>query len=471
VKTRALGNAVLWVLAALLAKGSPCAFAQTSGVLREVYTGIGGTAVADLTNSPAFPDQPSLVEVLLSFEAPTDVDDNYGQRLSAFLLPPASGTYVFWIASDDNSGLFLSTDETPANKRLIASVSGWTSSREWSKYPEQQSAGIALLGGKKYYVEALMKEAGGGDNLAVRWKLPNGTIEEPLPGTRLQVYGLGPPQINRQPSSVTVVEGGSATFSVELARSFGASFQWFQDGAALSGATNASCTVGPVEMSDNGARFYCWISNSQGSTNSSTATLTVLPDQTPPTISSVVNLGDNTVLTVRFSEPVEAASGGNSSNYSINNGIVIRAASFAGDSRSVVLTTSPMSPGIVYTLTVNNVRDCASTPNLIAPNTQCAFTVDFTPLDISNLAPNREAIGPSSRRTGLVMSEVMYHPTNRAGGAVLQFIELYNSQVFAEDLSGYGLSGAFSFSFPTNTLLPAGGRLVVAPVPADVQSA
>jgi hypothetical protein len=130
-----------------------------------------------------------------------------------------------------------------------------------------------------------------------------------------------------------------------------------------------------------------------------------------------------------------------------------------------------MSPGILYTLTVNNVRDRASTPNVIAPNTQCAFTLDFTPLDISNLAPNREAIGPSSRCTGLVISEVMYHPTNRADGAVLQFIELYNSQVFAEDLSGYRLSGALSFTFPTNTLLPAGGRLVVAPVPADVQSA
>src|SRR6266550_4743756 len=73
--------------------------AQTAGVLREVYTGIGGTTVADLTNSVNFPDNPSTQEVLAEFEAPTDVDENYGQRLTAYVVPPTSGNYVFWIAS------------------------------------------------------------------------------------------------------------------------------------------------------------------------------------------------------------------------------------------------------------------------------------------------------------------------------------------------------------------------------------
>ena len=33
-----------------------------------------------------------------------------------------------------------------------------------------------------------MKENAGGDNLAVRWRLPNLTIEEPIPASRLQVF-------------------------------------------------------------------------------------------------------------------------------------------------------------------------------------------------------------------------------------------------------------------------------------------
>ena len=97
--------------------------AQSNGVLREVWLDIGGSAVADLTNSATFPNNPSFDGVLTNgFEAPTDVYDNYGQRLRALLIPPTTGSYHFLIASDDNSQLFLSTNDTPAGKRLVAHV-------------------------------------------------------------------------------------------------------------------------------------------------------------------------------------------------------------------------------------------------------------------------------------------------------------------------------------------------------------
>ena len=75
------------------------------------------------------------------------------------------------------------------------------------------------------------------------------------------------------------------------------------------GGTNSSYTLSPAALGDNGAQFRCYIVNPQGNTNSSTAILTVQADTTPPTISSVGNLGDNTIVTVLFSEPVEAATG------------------------------------------------------------------------------------------------------------------------------------------------------------------
>ena len=314
-----------------------------------------------------------------------------------------------------------------------------------------------------------MKEGNGGDNLAVRWQLPNATIEEPIPNNRLQVFGLGPPQITQQPANVTVVEGGSATFTVQLARAFATTYQWLRNGFNIAGGTNSSYTLSAATLGDNGAQFRCYIVNPQGNTNSSPAILTVQADTTLPTISSVGNLGDNTIVTVLFSEPVEAASGTNRRNYTLDNGAAVDAAAFGADSQSVVLTTSPLSPGIVYTLTVSNVRDRASTPNTIAPGTQRTFSIDFTPLDIANLTPNREPIGPSSRRTGLVISEIMYHPTNHVDGKVLEFIELYNSQVFAEEISGYRLSGEIRYTFPTNTTIAAGAYLVVAPVPAALK--
>jgi hypothetical protein len=39
-----------------------------------------------------------------------------------------------------------------------------------------------------------------------------------------------------------------------------------------------------------------------------------------------------------------------------------------------------------------------------------------------------EPLGPSSRRTGLVISEIMYHPAARADGKNLEFIEIFNSE-------------------------------------------
>ena len=82
--------------------------------------------------------------------------------MHGYLIPPQTGNYTFWIASDDGSALFLSTDENPANVRLVASVSGWTSPRQWDREANQRSAAINLQAGKPYYISALMKEGGGG---------------------------------------------------------------------------------------------------------------------------------------------------------------------------------------------------------------------------------------------------------------------------------------------------------------------
>ena len=84
----------------------------------------------------------------------------------------------------------------------------------------------------------------------------------------------------------------------------------------------------------------------------------------------------------------------------------------------------------------------------------------------TNLPPAFETLGQAARPTSLVISEIMYHPTNSA----LEFVELFNSRAEPQDLSGYQLSGSIGFTFPAGTVIAGGGFVVVARSPGDLQS-
>jgi hypothetical protein len=52
------------------------------GILYEVWEGIGGASVSDLTSNPAYPDQPTSASYITDlFESPTDILENYGVRM------------------------------------------------------------------------------------------------------------------------------------------------------------------------------------------------------------------------------------------------------------------------------------------------------------------------------------------------------------------------------------------------------
>lgn len=155
-----------------------------AGVLTREYWGNtgGGEAVA---NVPMDTERPT-VSTVASTEAPWDVADEYGQRLRGYVTAPQDGDYRFWIAADDNAELWLSTSEEAGRKTRIARVDGWTNRRDWNANPAtQQSEPVTLEAGKRYYLEALHKEGYGGDHLAMRWQLPDGNVEEPIPASRL----------------------------------------------------------------------------------------------------------------------------------------------------------------------------------------------------------------------------------------------------------------------------------------------
>lgn len=636
-----------WVLAVLVPALTQELRAQSTGLSREFYGNIPGNNITDLTSAPNYPANPTFRAVLTEFfETGPDEAENYGQRVRGYLSPPQSGNYIFWIASDDQSILYLSPDEDPAGKNVIANVNTATGFRSWFNEPNQQSIPIFLDAGRLYYIEALMKEGGGGDHLSVRWQTPQGQIEEPIAAANFFQFGtvLFPPEITRQPASLTVTEGESATFQVFARNSDTLTVQWQRNGVLIPGANRLILVVPSVSATDNGSRFRVTLANALGAVVSEEAVLTVRPDVTPPELLSAFNASLSSVV-VRFSEPVATNTSLNPANYALNLGATVTSVASGPSSSEVVLTTSQLSPGGSYTLTVTAVTDRAATPNPVLPGTSIDFTVlelvpasignlpnpgvvqpmpgglnitaggrgiagindqahfsyqprsgnfdvqvriesldsgslfsqagllvrqnlstnspfagalatpslagsffiwrdstgavaqtsgsfpvnypqtwlrlkrtgtnfsgfashdgvawsplgtaaigmsntvylgisvssrttnsvalaafrdfdDFTPGGTPAILPERvEPLGPSSRRTGLVISEIMYHSPDREDGARLEYIEIFNSESALADLSGFQLSGDVTHAFPAGTILPAGGFLVVAAEP------
>jgi uncharacterized protein YjdB len=166
----------------------------TGNITYQVWNNIGNSiAVSSLTSNINYPNNPTSTTLISSMEGTTNLGDSYGARIAGYICAPATGSYTFWIASDDNGELWLSTDDQPANKQKIAYVNGYTWIQQWNKYATQKSAVINLVQGQKYYIEALMKEATGIDHLAVGWLKPGQSGSEPsqvIPGSVLSPLPL-----------------------------------------------------------------------------------------------------------------------------------------------------------------------------------------------------------------------------------------------------------------------------------------
>jgi regulation of enolase protein 1 (concanavalin A-like superfamily) len=145
---------------------------STGTILREVWEGIGGTMPINLYSDSRYPNDPTWSDELPSM-ASYDFADNYGARMQGYLVPETSGDYKFWIAADDGCELWLSTDEVSCNAVRIAYHNAWTGAHNWFWYGTQESASIPLTGNQKYFIRAVWKEGGGGDNCQVAWYGPD----------------------------------------------------------------------------------------------------------------------------------------------------------------------------------------------------------------------------------------------------------------------------------------------------------
>ena len=76
---------------------------------------------------------PDFQMAVTSFEAGVNNENghSYVSAISGFFVPATSGRYDFIISGDDHCDLFLSTDSSPNNKRLVCQQVGWCNALVW----------------------------------------------------------------------------------------------------------------------------------------------------------------------------------------------------------------------------------------------------------------------------------------------------------------------------------------------------
>ena len=379
---------------------NPC-----GGLLFEVYNGQLGPAtdghlgrqgdtanatntIAALTQHSTFPNQPSEVFRLSTFDSREvygdDSHEHYGGRMRGVFLPPISGSWRFYLRSDDPSELWFNASGPGASgKSLIAFQTGccnaFTAPGPGAPFT---SAAIPLAAGQAYYIEALYKEGTGGDYCQVAARLdgdavpetPTGVCASCIPagwlGSALPADIVQGVTITQQPADLTVQAGLVATFTVGTSTDVPLCYQWRRDGVDIPGANSPAYSFLAVN-GDDGAVFSVVITlpGSAGMLTSGGARLTVGIDSTAPTLVTAV-ADSATQLTLTFSERIDATTAGSVGNYSIG-GVAPTSATLQGNGNSVVLVAAnPLAPCADTQVQVSGIRD--QSQNLIAPNPSSA---------------------------------------------------------------------------------------------------
>jgi hypothetical protein len=206
-----------------------------------------------------------------------------------------------------------------------------------------------------------------------------------------------PAAITTQPVGVTTNEGSAVTLTA-VASGFPNTYQWYKGATMLTptanfdgtahypqDVTNATLVITETVPSDSG-QYHVVVSNPLGGATSANATVAINPDTTPPVVALVQALGTPQISTgptpflvkVLFSKRIDQATGVLPGNYVFSGGATVSQVTVRGDTlatslgtdwKVAFLQTSGLTPGQKYTLTVSGVKDQATTPNTIVPQT------------------------------------------------------------------------------------------------------
>src|SRR5204862_4062009 len=183
---------------------------------------------------------------------------------------------------------------------------------------------VFLVGGQRYYIEGRWRDGTGGDGMWVTFRAQGDTSVPPtteiIPGTSMEFPSnfdrVGAVDGTISPLNPVITAGQTVTFqAVGLRGSPPYSVFWFKNGVPVQGNALTFVTQ-PLSTSDNGAAFTMVASNLFSRVERS-STVTVLGDNTAPTILSAIGSQYQDYVVLTFSEPVDPLAAGAVANYQI----------------------------------------------------------------------------------------------------------------------------------------------------------
>jgi hypothetical protein len=138
------------------------------------------SAFTSFTNAPN--GQKLLADAVI---VPITNATEFAAKIHGYIVAPQTGNYRFWLANEDVSELWLSLDGNATHAIKIAEVTGTTPYCKWPHTHEAGSAPVKLAAGGRYYFEVRQWQASGSTQFALRWRLPDGQEERPVPAYRI----------------------------------------------------------------------------------------------------------------------------------------------------------------------------------------------------------------------------------------------------------------------------------------------
>ena len=189
---------------------------------------------------------------------------------------PAAGTYtenqsVTLTSSTEGATIYYTTDGSEPT--LTGGVPGGTT--------QEYTAPIAVTGTEGQSITTVIKA------MAVKSGMQDSSVKTFTYTIRIpDVPDVTAPSITTQPGNEAVKVGGTATFTI-VASGTDLTYQWQMDRndgngwVNIAGATATSYTTSTVDISCNGFKYQCVVSNSVGTVTSNTAVLTVTENTNP----------------------------------------------------------------------------------------------------------------------------------------------------------------------------------------------
>jgi hypothetical protein len=214
-----------------------------------------------------------------------------------------------------------------------------------------------------------------------------------------------PPAITAQPTSQTVIVGQAATFTVTATGTAPLSYQWYQGGAAISGATASSYTA-PATTTIGSSVYTVIVTNVAGTVMSATATLSVA---TEVPILSFATVGAKTYGTAPFAVSATSASSG-----AVSYSVVSGPATTVGD---MVTLTGTGTVVLSASQAANGNYAAATTTTTFVVATEVP-TLSFATITAETYGAAPFAVSATSASSGVVTYTVVSGPATIVGSTV-----------------------------------------------------